>query len=674
MAGERKKTQPLPLSFQKKKQTLSLFCRIIALSVPAGAAAPSSAEAASLPCEVTPLRLALEPRNGGGNGNGNGGEESGTVYAAVALAGGGVARLEVKLSSSSSPPSLALRSGAKENGKEAAAAAETEAPTKQQQPPPSSPSRMNAAFGSPSKKKEQQQQQQEQQQKKREEGGGGKSGHSPVGAAGRAVAGLTAAAVGALPRVLFRTFSGNNVDSAASSAAGANVEVKALAFSRDASLLACGGEDGVVRLLSWPALLPVGDEVKPASAVSSSSSSSSSSRNSDGDGVRDLDFGPSSTDGGAHLLAVVLDSGAASVWRVGARISSSSPLATLPPPPATTAAGASKGSSSSRNRRPGGQPPRPPRPPTVARLRFDRAPPPATVRLLAAVNDPSPSAGGGFLAAVSARATSSPADPGAPPLALSWAPPLPALLLPRSPSSSEDAAPPPPPPSPTTEKALPPPKKVLSSPITAFDLSACGRLVGAGSSDGDVVVARSHDLGVVATTRGKHMVFVTAVAFSPTNAAAGTPPALLSVSADASAALTRAPPSSLLPRSDCKACKGCAVVVRALVSVLPLLAALLVLLLFVAEAAASGRAGGAACRAAAPPAANPLSLLLRSLGLSSSAASRPHRLSPREHFEGVTAKFAALASSKCRTALAERLRAAGGPGGFFLGGGGDGEL
>jgi len=504
----------------------------------------------------------------------------------------------------------------------------------------------NPFNNSSSKKKEEQQQQ--------KEGGNNNSGHSPVGAAGRAVAGLTAAAVGALPRALFRTFSGNNV----STHATGGVEVKSLAFSRDGSLLACGGEDGVVRLLTWPALSSVA-EVRPAGAAAASTASSSSSSNDNG--VRDLDFGPCSTDGKAHLLAVVLDSGAASVWRVGAGVSSAAPLATLPPPPRPLEA-------SKPQKQRGGRAPLPPRPATLARLRFDRSPPPATVRLVAAVNHPS---AGGFLAAASARATSSPADPGAPPLALSWSP-LPALAASKAAAEGGSS----PPPSPT--KTLPPlpPKKVLSSPITAFDLSACGKLVGAGSSDGDVVVARCDDLGVVAATRGRHMVFVTAVSFSPSSAtsspstssaAAAPPPLLLSVSADASAALTRAPASALLPRSSSASasCKGCAVVVRTLLAAL---LALLVLLLFLAEAAAR-HSGGAACRAPAASAANPLAALLRSLGLSSS----PHRLSPREHLEGAAARIAALASSKCWAAVAERLRAKG-PGALFLGGGGDGEL
>ena len=426
---------------------------------------------------------------------------------------------------------------------------------------------------------------------------------------------------------------------------------------------ACGGEDGVVRLLSWPSLVAV-SEVRPASlAAASTSSSGSGSNNSDG--VRDLDFGPSSTDGKAHLLSVVLDSGAASVWRVGSSgVSSAAPLATLPPPPMPLEA--AKAAAAARSR--GGRPPPAPRPATVARLRFDRSPPPAAVRLLAAVNHP---LAGGFLAACAARATSSPADAGAPPLALSWAP-----LAAATASASGDDAPPPSP----SKRPPPPPRKILPSPITAFDLSSCGRLVGAGSSDGDVAVARCDDLGVAAMTRGKHMVFVTAVSFAPgssSNASPLPPPALLSVSADASAALTRAPASALLPRRHASlrsACGGCAVV-RTLAGAFAVLLALLVLLLFLAEAITSHSGVGAVCGRAAPlpPSPNPLAALLRSLGLPSSPSSPPHRLSAREHLEVTVARIAALASQKCRTAVAERLRAAG-PAAFFPGGGGDGEL
>ena len=606
--------------------------------------------------------------------------EGGPVRAAVALAGGGVVRLEVDLpplpppSSSSAAatagpsaaPSLALRSGAEGSGRNGSDAEKVPEKTQQRRSP--SPSRIRGSGGN--RKRE--------QQKEGGSGGGGNSisnnnnhSHSPVGAAGRAVAGLTAAAVGALPRALFRTFSGNNVIAAA--AAATPVEVKCLAFSRDASLLACGGEDGIVRLLSWPALKAVA-EVRPtigsspASPASASTSGSSGGGGGGGDGVRDLDFGASSTDGKAHLLAVVLDSGAASVWRVGAGVSSAAPLAALPPPPRPLEA--AKASAAAQRAR-GGRAPLPPRPATVARLRFDRAPPPATVRLLAAVNHP---ASGGFLSAASARATSSPADPGAPPLVLSWSP-LPALAAAAAAAAascgdSPAAAAPPtktlPPP--------PPPKKVLSAPITAFDLSACGKLLGAGSSDGDVVVARSDDLSVVAVNKGKHMVFVTAVSFSPPSSSQGASasllPALLSVSADASAALTRAPASSLQPRSASAAVCAGGAVVRTLTRAFALVLALLVLLLFLAEAAARlPFPGGAACRAP-PPAADPppLALLLRSLGLSSSVP--PHRLSPREHLEGAAASIAALASSRYRAAVAEKLRS----GGILLGGGGDREL
>ena len=330
--GKEKKSQPPPPLEKTNNNS------IIALSVPAGPPAPAATEAAPRPCAGAPLRLALEPRRSAENGDG----EGGPVYAAVALAGGGVARLEVTLPSSSSSadaaPSLLLRSGHKETKSKNAEAAGGQTP--------SSPSPSKAKGGGGGDKK------------KEDRGGdnGGNSNnnhsnHSPVGAAGRAVAGLTAAAVGALPRALFRTFSGNSV-SAASGAAGGGVEVKCLAFSRDASLLACGGEDGVVRLLSWPGLELV-SEVRPAgpsggggggaSSAAAASSAPSTSSGSGGDGgVRDLDFGPPSTDGRAHLLACVLDSGAASVWRVGPGASSGSsspaaPLAVLPPPPTPSA-------------------------------------------------------------------------------------------------------------------------------------------------------------------------------------------------------------------------------------------------------------------------------------------------------------------------------------------------
>jgi len=680
---KRKNSQPLFRHlFEKKKN------RIIALSVPQGAQAPSPAEAASHPCEATPLRLALEPRTAE--------NKEGPVYAAVALAGGGVARLEVTLSPSDGGPTAAaaapslllLRPGQRES--KSVEAAERKAHEEKKLPSLPSPSEMRGAFGGgggggdSSKRREQQLQ--EDKEGAGGDGGGGGNGngsrHSPVGAAGRAVAGLTAAAVGALPRALLRTFSGGNVSASASAA---TAEVKCLAFSRDAALLACGGEDGVVRLLSWPSLTAV-SEVRPAAASASAPSGSSSGRHGASDGVRDLDFGPASTDGGAHLLAVVLESGAASVWRVGAGVSSAAPLATLPPPPMPLEAARAAARAAAKRSQGGGRaPPPPPRPATVARLRFDRAPPPAAVRLLAAVNHP---ACGGFLAAASARATSTPADPGAPPLALSWAP-LPALSADAAAAAASGGGAPPPPPPPQRAKRLPapPPTRLLPSPVTAFDVSACGRLVGAGSSDGDTAVARADDLSVVAASKGKHMVFVTAVSFAPASppspsspaaaAAAAPPPALLSVSADASAALTRAPASALARRAASASCGGCCAVSRTLARVLTALLALLVLLLFLAEAAAR-RSGAAACRApaAAAPSPNPLSALLRSLGPSPSAPPPRHRLlsaAAREHLERSVTRITVLASAGCRAAVAERLRAAG-PGALFPGGGGDGEL
>ena len=200
-AGEKKKlSTSLSSSLRKKKN------RIIALSVPQGAQAPSPTEAASLPCEATPLRLALEPRTAE--------NKEGPVYAAVALAGGGVARLEVTLSPSDGGPTAAaaapslllLRPGQRES--KSVDAAERKAPEEKKLPSLPSPSEMRGAFGGgggrgggDSSKKREQQLQEDKEGAGGDGGGGGGSGngsrHSPVGAAGRAVAGLTAAAVGA---------------------------------------------------------------------------------------------------------------------------------------------------------------------------------------------------------------------------------------------------------------------------------------------------------------------------------------------------------------------------------------------------------------------------------------------------------------------------------------------
>eukprot|EP00884_Botryococcus_braunii_P014330 jgi/Botrbrau1/22899/Bobra.0065s0052.2 len=80
--------------------------------------------------------------------------------------------------------------------------------------------------------------------------------------------------------------------------------------------------------------------------------------------------------------------------------------------------------------------------------------------------------------------------------------------------------------------------RVDPNPITALDISPSGELLGFGTSEGDVAVLSVSNLKAVSRQKGAHLVFVTAVTFSPQSNA------LLSVSGDASARVTLAKASS----------------------------------------------------------------------------------------------------------------------------------
>ena len=397
--------------------------RIIAVPVHANAAGLAP-EAASLTLDAAPLRLALSPDG---------------RAAAVALAGGAVARVDL---TPADADALTMRSGSRSVSTDGSG---------------------DGSAGAGNKKKKE-----------------GSPSLSP-GAAGRAAVGLAAAAVGVIPRVLFRARASRS-GAGDGSVAGGGAEVKALAFSADGAALAAGGDDGVVRLYSWPALTPAGEITVG------------------GGGVRDVDWA------GDDCVAVAHDDGTASVWSIPtrARLAALAPPADLP------------GRAS------------------IARVRFDRRA--GVRRLLAAVN----AGGRGWVVAAEADAATPPA--------YAW-------------------------------RARAP---LLPAPVTAFDVSPCGRLVGAGSADGDVWIADARSFARRGGAKRAHMVFVTAVAFQRCTppAAPGTDgpvPALLSVSADASARVTR-------PTAAARVSAG---------AVGALLAAVLLLVLLVLAAATQGQP---ACR------------------------------------------------------------------------------
>ena len=443
---------------------------IIAVPVRAAGLAP---EAASLPLDAAPLRLALAPDGSA---------------AAVALAGGAVARLDLTTAPAGGNDALTLRAGSR--------SASTDG---------------DSEDGAANKKKK-----------------GGSPSLSP-GAAGRAAVGLAAAAVGVIPRVLFRARSsagdaGPRAPGAGDAVAATSpAEVKALAFSSDGATLAAGGDDGVVRFYAWPGLaltsqLTVG-----------------------GGGVRDVDWARD------DCIAIAHDDGAASVWSVP----NATRLATLSPP--------------------AGLPGRA----TIARIRFD--PTSGGRRLLAAVN----AGGKGWVVAADADAATPPT--------YTW----------------------------TSRSAF------LPAPITAFDVSRCGRLVGGGSADGDVALADARTLARRGGEKRAHMVFVTAVAFQRDagvmGGASSALPALLSVSADASARVTRPRPPPPLTAA----------------TIATLLLAILIALLFLAELIANEpacRTGGALARctaagrarttARADAVATPLLAALRDVAVASGVIGR----------------------------------------------------
>ena len=410
---------------------------IIAVPVRAAGLAP---EAASLPLDAAPLRLALAPDGSA---------------AAVALAGGAVARLDLTTAPAGGNDALTLRAGSR--------SASTDG---------------DSEDGASKKKKK-----------------GGSPSLSPS-AAGRAAVGLAAAAVGVIPRVLFRARSSAGDAGPLAPGAGDAVaasspaEVKALAFSSDGATLAAGGDDGVVRFYAWPGL------------------TLSSQLTVGGGGVRDVDWARD------DCVAVAHDDGSASVWSVP----NSTRLATLLPPT--------------------GLPGRA----TIARIRFAAS---GGRRLLAAVN----AGGKGWVVAADADAATPPT--------YAW----------------------------TARSAF------LPAPVTAFDVSRCGRLVGGGSADGDVALADARTLARRGGEKRAHMVFVTAVAFQrdatvKSTGASSALPALLSVSADASARVTRPRPPPLLSAA----------------TIATLLLAILIALLFLAELVANEpacRSGSTLTRCAA---------------------------------------------------------------------------
>lgn len=79
------------------------------------------------------------------------------------------------------------------------------------------------------------------------------------------------------------------------------------------------------------------------------------------------------------------------------------------------------------------------------------------------------------------------------------------------------------------------PGPITRSPICGMALSPSGSLLAAVTPDGDQVVVSCRRLRRVLNNRGAHMTFATAITFSPDEAC------VLSISADASAVITRVP-------------------------------------------------------------------------------------------------------------------------------------
>jgi len=285
-------------------------------------------------------------------------------------------------------------------------------------------------------------------------------------------------------------------------------EVKCLAFDSAGTTLAAGCEDGVVRFFAWPALSPAG-QVKPASPADEAAAAAAASGAAPvpggprprppgtADGVRDIDFAPG--DGGS--LAVVWESGGARVvGRDGGPAGPPLPLSHAPlraaaagvPPARRGVAGAGR--------------------PVIGRARFVPAAAAADGgprrRLVATVG----AGGRGWAAAWEEEAGGGGAFTPVP--------------------GRAGAA------------------HALPSPATAASLSPCGALLGLGSADGDVAIVDAATLRVMKRVRGAHMVFVTALAFSPPTPSTPTPGkggkrgseramSLVSVSGDASAVVTR---------------------------------------------------------------------------------------------------------------------------------------
>uniref|UniRef100_A0A061R5G7 Prolactin regulatory element-binding protein n=1 Tax=Tetraselmis sp. GSL018 TaxID=582737 RepID=A0A061R5G7_9CHLO len=87
--------------------------------------------------------------------------------------------------------------------------------------------------------------------------------------------------------------------------------------------------------------------------------------------------------------------------------------------------------------------------------------------------------------------------------------------------------------------------RVANDPITCMEISPSGRWIAAGTSEGDLVVCRTGRLSCVKRVRQAHMVFATALAWSPDGSQ------VVSVSGDASAYLVQAPPPpGLLQRPE----------------------------------------------------------------------------------------------------------------------------
>ena len=339
---------------------------------------------------------------------------------------------------------------------------------------------------------------------------------SPGATAARAVVSLAGAVGGALAtpgRALLGRGRGSSSGEAGGGAAlspssrlpsvSLGSEVKCLAFDGSGRTLAAGCEDGVIRFFAWPALTAAGqlkptspaDEAVEAALAAGAPPVPGGPRPRPAgtcDGVRDLDFAP----GGDDTLVVVHESGGARlVKRDGGGGGGGGPPLLITHPPILACA--AKAPPARRGVAGAGRP-------VIGRARFEVAGQgaPAPTRLLATV-----AAGGrGWVAA--------------------WAAQADGTFAPVPGRAGSVAA--------------------LPSPATAFTLSACGSLAAAGSADGDVALVDPRSLALVRSRPGAHMVFVTALAFSSGAAAGAGPggrpslPALVSVSGDASAVVTRA--------------------------------------------------------------------------------------------------------------------------------------